>query len=348
MGMDFDRHMRESAEAVAARRDTLFRETPLDTIQRYALGTAWALQPSRIGYLPALGRRYFEDLFARSRELPDPTQGHGRAGLCGIARDVSPPVLIEGYRRGLYPFAHFGPLKWMSPAERCVLAFRDFHLSRRLRSRLRQQRHRVTFDRAFDRVIKACAGRRQRMLHLTWITPRIMRAYADLHDAGHAHSFEVWNAGGELVGGGYGVAVGGAFTIESQFTAESHCSKIGFAVLNWHLAHWGFALNDNKGATQNCVDMGFRVVPRAEFLGALAQAVRAPDRSGRWDVEAGLAEVAAWNPAADEVRVPEAPPLVPTPPTAAPVQTRRAATLSLLPVLDNSTLGLGEALLTVL
>ena len=95
-------------------------------------------------------------------------------------------------------------------------------------------------------MIKACAGRRDGRWHLTWITPQIMRAYCDLHDAGYAHSFEVWNNDGELVGGGYGVAVGGAFTIESQFTLESHTSKIGFAVLNWHLAKWGFLLNDNK------------------------------------------------------------------------------------------------------
>ena len=168
----------------------------------------------------------------------------------------------------------------MSPPERCVLAFDDFHMSKRLRSRLRQDRYRVTFDRDFDGVIKACAGRREGKWHLTWITPQIMHAYSDLHDAGYAHSFEVWNGDGELVGGGYGVAVGGAFTIESQFTRESHTSKIGFAVLNWHLAHWGFLLNDNKGPTRNSLEMGFRVVPRAEFLARLAEAMRMPDRRG--------------------------------------------------------------------
>jgi leucyl/phenylalanyl-tRNA protein transferase len=128
------------------------------------------------------------------------------------------------------------------------------------------------------------------------ITPRIMRAYAELHDAGFAHSFEVWNDDGDLVGGGYGVAVGGTFTIESQFTRDSHTSKIGFAMLNWHLAHWGFVLNDNKGPTKNCLDMGFRVIPREAFLARHARAQQLPDKTGRWEVAADAATVAAWQP----------------------------------------------------
>ena len=167
----------------------------------------------------------------------------------------------------------------MAPPERCVLSFADFHMSKRLRSRLRQNRFHVTFDRDFEGVIKACAGRRDGKWHLTWITPQIMHAYCDLHDAGYAHSFEVWNNDGALVGGGYGVAVGGAFTIESQFTRESHTSKIGFAVLNWHLAKWGFLLNDNKGPTQNTLEMGFR--------GGAAR--RVPGAPRRGDAAAGPA-----------------------------------------------------------
>ena len=185
-----------------------------------------------------------------------------------LCTTLSVDTLVEAHRRGIFTFAHFGPLKWMAPPERCVLSFADFHMSKRLRSRLRQNRFHVTFDRDFEGVIKACAGRRDGKWHLTWITPQIMRAYCDLHDAGYAHSFEVWNGDGALVGGGYGVAVGGAFTIESQFTRESHTSKIGFAMLNWHLAKWGFLLNDNKGPTRNTLEMGFEVVPRADVSGA--------------------------------------------------------------------------------
>jgi hypothetical protein len=102
------------------------------------------------------------------------------------------------------------------------------------------------------------------------------------------------------VGGGYGVAVGGAFTIESQFTLESHTSKIGFAMLNWHLAKWGFVLNDNKGPTRNTLEMGFETIPRTEFQERLAEAMRRPDRCGKWEVEADLTTVAQWQPAVEQ------------------------------------------------
>jgi leucyl/phenylalanyl-tRNA--protein transferase len=282
----------------AARRAALFRETPTEWLRRCTLGTAWALRPARIAGLPALGRLTLQDLIAPRRDLPHAHEALARPpGLCGIAHDLSVPVLIEAYRRGLYPFAHVGPPKWWSPPERCILDFRSFHMPKRLRGRLRQNRHRVTFDRDFDGVMKACSAPRPGKWSLTWITPRIMRAFADLHDAGHAHSFEVWSESGSLVGGGYGVAAGGCFTIESQFTRESHCSKIGFAVLNWHLAHWGFALADNKGPTQNTLEAGFRLVTRGDFQARLTEALHVPVKSAAWQMEADLPTVAAWQPA---------------------------------------------------
>ncbi|MFZ5691949.1 MAG: leucyl/phenylalanyl-tRNA--protein transferase [Pseudomonadota bacterium] len=287
----------------AMRRDALFRETAIETARRWTLGAAWALQPHRLHVLPALVRSYLTELVSPPCALPDPDRAPQRLpGFCGFVHDLSPETLTAAHRRGLFTFAHFGPLKWMAPPERCILDFQDFHISKRLRSRLRQQRHRVTFDRNFPEVIKSCAGRREGKWAVTWITPKIMRAYCDLHDAGYAHSYEVWNEDGALVGGGYGVAVGGAFTIESQFTREDHTSKIGFAVLNWHLAKWGFVLNDNKAPTRNTLDMGFRVVPRAEFHARLARAMHRPDRLGPWHVETDLATVAVWQPDVERQR----------------------------------------------
>ena len=289
--------------AVEARRAAFFRETATERLQRWILGTAWALKPARITGLPALGRMWLAELGQPARKLPNPDDALcNPPGLCGFVHDLSVATLVEAHRRGIFTFAHFGPLKWMAPPERCVLNFTDFHMSKRLRSRLRQNRFHVTFDRDFELVIKACAGRRDGKWHLTWITPQIMRAYCDLHDAGYAHSFEVWNSDGGLVGGGYGVAVGGAFTIESQFTRESHTSKIGFAMLNWHLAQWGFLLNDNKGPTKNTLEMGFEVVPRADYQARLAEAMRLPDRRGKWEVETDLATVAQWQPSSGEPR----------------------------------------------
>jgi leucyl/phenylalanyl-tRNA--protein transferase len=196
----------------------------------------------------------------------------------------------------LFTHAHFGPLKWYSLDERCVLFFGKMHVGKNVRRLLRQERYRVTFDRDFEQVIAACAAPRNGKWGLTWITPRIMHAYADLHDAGHVHSFEVWDDKGALVGGGYGVAAGGAFFTESQFSRESNTSKLGFTVLNWHLSKWGFILNDGKWATPTLLDLGFRSIPRPVFHSHLMSAALIPDRRGRWDVEDVQPFLAASQP----------------------------------------------------
>jgi leucyl/phenylalanyl-tRNA---protein transferase len=280
-------------------RAALFRETPLETCERWMLGTAWALRPKRIAALVPLTRAYLAHLTGGARDLPDANALPKTCELAGIARDLSSPTLMEAYARGLFPHGHFGPVKWFSPVDRAVLQLDDFHISSRLRSKMRQGRYRVTFDRDFEGVIKACAGRRQGRLHLTWITPRIMRAYAKLFDEGYVHSFEVWNQDGELAGGGYGVAVGRVFVIESQFFRESNASKIGFSVLAWHLAKWGFALADNKWLTPTTAQMGFQEMPRAEYLRQLSALAEGTVRPGRWEAEADSKAVADWRPRAD-------------------------------------------------
>jgi leucyl/phenylalanyl-tRNA--protein transferase len=277
-----------------ARRAALFRETPGEVLERWALGTAWALQPKRIGNLPALGALWAANLVHPRRALPDPERTLNAAGLCGIVHDLSAATLLDAYRQGLFTFAHYGPLKWLSLPQRCVLFFDEIHIGKRVRRLMRQDKYKVTFDRDFAGVIKACAGRRDGRWHLTWITPRIMRAYADLFDAGHVHSFEVWNADGALVGGGYGVAVGGVFFTESQFSREDNTSKLGFTVLNWHLQQWGYVLNDGKWPTPTILDMGFRLIPRSEFRARIAAAAGL-GKPGRWQVEASAKAIADWQ-----------------------------------------------------
>lgn len=286
-----------AASSHAARRDTLFRETFPQTAQRWSLGLAWALMPARITGLPALARMSFNELLAPDYALPDPERAlDNPSGLAGIVHDLSLPTLLTAYRRGLYPFAHLGPIKWWSPPTRSLLFFDEVHIAKRLRRQMRQGHYTVTFDRDFESVIKGCAGARTGRWPVTWITPRIMNVFAQAFDAGHAHSFEVWNEKGELAGGGYGVAVGNSFVTESQFSREPNTSKIGFTVLNWHLAQWGFVFNDGKLMTPTCRDMGFREVPRADFLRRLSQAERKPQRIGRWQAEADLATIADWQP----------------------------------------------------
>ncbi len=288
--------------AIDRKRAALFRETPLETCERWALGTAWALRPKRIGALVPLTRAYIAHLVGGSDDLPDAGALSDTCELAGIAGDLSPHTLMDAYARGLFPHGHFGPVKWFSPVNRAVVPLDDFHISSRLRGMMRQGRYRVTFDRDFEAVIKGCAGRRQGRPHLTWITPHIMRVYARLFDEGHVHSFEVWNKDGELAGGGYGVAVGRVFVIESQFFRESNASKIGFSVLARHLAKWGFVLADNKWLTPTTAQMGFRELPRAEYLRRLATLANRPVREGRWEAEFDPKAVADWRPAPTDSR----------------------------------------------
>lgn len=271
-----------------AKRDDLFRETPLEVAERCLLGTAWALRPKRIDALPALGALWLKDLVAPVHGLPDPEQTWHDNGMCGIVHDLSIDTLVNAYSRGLFTFAHFGPLKWMSLPERCVLFFNEMHTSKRVMRLSRNGKFTVTFDQAFEDVIKACAGRRQNKWHVTWITPQIMRTYAALYDAGYVHSFEVWNERGDLAGGGYGVAVGRVFFTESQFSYESDASKVGFAVLNRHLAEWNYVLNDGKWPTPTITPMGFRNIPRRAFLDLVESAAKLPGRDGRWQAELPL------------------------------------------------------------
>ena len=267
--------------------------------ERWTLGLAWALTPKRIRGVPNIVRLCSRELLAPDFALPDPERALNQPpGLAGIVHDFTLPTLLAAYRRGLYPFAHVAPLKWWSPPQRSVLFFNDFHISNNLRRLLRQRRYSVTFDRDFESVILSCAGRREGRWHLTWITPRIMHVYAEAFDAGQAHSFEVWNTDGKLVAGGYGITTGAAFSFESQFSHASNASKVGMTVLNWHLANWGYHFNDGKLIGPLWRSVGFREIPRREFLSRLAGATRAPGKSGRWQVETDLETVSRWEPKA--------------------------------------------------
>jgi leucyl/phenylalanyl-tRNA--protein transferase len=282
-----------------AQDDERFHEPLSDALRRNALGLAWGLKPGRAaGFLPGLAF-VLRELTRANRALPDPRRALARPdGLCGVVADLEPATLVEAHARGLYPFAHVGPFKWWSPTERAVLRFEEFHIQKVVRRLMRNKGFTVTFDTAFPAVIRACAEPREGKAPLTWIRPELMRAYLALHRLRHAHSVEVWNAEGELAGGGYGIAAGGVYTVESNFTREPHASKIGMTVLNWHLQRWGFALSDNKRQTPTSKDQGYRDIPRDEFL-ALLERHRAPPRPiGPWRAEADVKAVAAWDPAA--------------------------------------------------
>ncbi|MCC7252087.1 MAG: leucyl/phenylalanyl-tRNA--protein transferase [Hyphomicrobium sp.] len=281
-----------------ARRDGPFAEQPVFTVQRWILGTLYALRPVRIGDLPYLFYYGARDMLRGGTHVPDPARTEPRPDTFGgICRDISPETVLAAARQGFFPWCHFGPLKWWTRNERMVLLTSDFRMTKNLRRIMRKAPHRVTFDQAFDDVIRCCAGRRKNRLYgLTWITPTIMRIYSELHRLGHAHSFEVWNAEGVLVGGGYGLSVGKVFYTESQFSHESNASKMGFAALMAHLAKWGYVANDGKAPTPTLEEAGFKLMPRKAFEALLTEHGTAGDHPGAWTVTTTLAEVAEWDP----------------------------------------------------
>ncbi len=204
--------------------------------------------------------------------LPDPL--HARPdGLVAVGGGLGVERLREAYRKGLFPWSD-NPETWWCPDPRAVIDLNEgLRLSRRTQQKLRQGRFRITYDQAFADVVRACAEPRKSD-DSTWISPALARAYVDLHQAGDAHSLEVWD-GAELVGGIYGVAVGGAFSGESMFNRVPDAAKIALAELTERLREWGFELFDAQVLNPFTASLGVKEIPRREYLGRLETSLAA-------------------------------------------------------------------------
>jgi len=201
--------------------------------------------------------------------LPDPREALTNPnGLVAIGGDFNVPRLLLAYRSGIFPWTA-DPISWWSPDPRAVLDLEALHISRSLEAVRRRKQFEVTRDRAFRQVIEACATERR---HGNWITEEFIDAYTRLHEAGHAHSVECWNAG-KLVGGIYGVAIGALFAGESMFFRESNASKVALVSLAGHLRERGFKLFDIQMVTPTTAAFGAKEIRRAEYLKRLRSAV---------------------------------------------------------------------------
>jgi leucyl/phenylalanyl-tRNA--protein transferase len=264
------------------RRKALFAESLPQRLRRTALATAYSLRPSRAGGLLPMVALLLREVVLRPAGLPDADSALANPdGLCGTARDLSVDTLADAYARGLYPWCHAGPVKWWAPRTRCVAKPGDILIGKAARRHAKRGTFKFTFDRGFDAVIAACASPRGGRMPLTWITPRIMSAYAALYDAGLAHSYEVWDKSGALMAGGYGVAVGRVFVGESMFTRAPGAGAYGFSALNRHLTEWEFALHDVKLPSEHFRALGFAQMPREEYQTYLSDSPAAA-RAGRW------------------------------------------------------------------
>src|SRR5829696_4227119 len=185
---------------------------------------------------------------------------------------LSPELLVRAYCSGVFPMADHrtGRIGWYRPDPRAVFPLESFHVPRSLRRTVRRGVFSVTVDRDFDAVIAACAERTE-----TWISDEVAAAYSALYDAGLAHSVETWQ-GERLVGGLYGVALGGAFFGESMFSRETDASKVALVALVERLRERDFTLLDTQFLTDHLARFGAVEIPRRGYERRLAAALQVP------------------------------------------------------------------------
>lgn len=221
--------------------------------------------------------------------FPDPRRAEPD-GLLAIGGGLEPARVLLAYARGIFPWsAPDEPRMWFCPAPRMVLQLPgDLHVPRTLRKQARRLAPRITLDEDFTAVLAACAAPRPTQ-DRTWLTPEIAAVFTTLHALGMAHSVEV-REGDELIGGLYGLAIGGVFFGESMFSRRSGASKLGFVALVQQLVRWQFQLVDCQVASEHLRGLGGRELEREAFLAALERGARAPGRLGPWKFDPPGAE----------------------------------------------------------
>jgi leucyl/phenylalanyl-tRNA--protein transferase len=191
-------------------------------------------------------------------------------GIVALGGPLTTTNLLRAYCNGIFPWPiNEYILPWCCPEERGVLEFKDLHISRSLARARRKTTFDFTIDESFMQVITSCAIVERKFESGTWITPQIIASYNELHQAGHAHSVEVWE-GTELVGGVYGVDGCGSFSGESMFTLRPNASKLALLYLIEHLKSRGLDWIDIQMLTPHMEAMGAKGVPREEFLKRLS------------------------------------------------------------------------------
>ena len=183
---------------------------------------------------------------------------------------LTPEMLLFAYTQGVFPMSERRDdpdIFWVDPRKRGVFPLDGFHISRSLARTLRRDLFTVTFDTAFEDVLRGCADRAE-----TWINPTIHTLYLELHHQGHAHAVEVWQHD-RLVGGVYGIRIGAAFFGESMFSRATDASKVALAFLVDRLRQGGFSLFDTQFLTPHLASLGAVEIPRNQYHAALRRAI---------------------------------------------------------------------------
>jgi leucyl/phenylalanyl-tRNA---protein transferase len=232
-------------------------------------------------------------VYRLDKRLTFPPVEMAEDGLLAVGGDLTPERLLLGYSQGIFPW--YGPklpILWHSPDPRMVMSTRELIVNRSLRKTIRRAPYQLRIDTAFADVLTGCASAPRPGQDGTWLVPEMVDAYVKLHQLGFAHSFEAW-AGDELVGGLYGVSLGGCFYGESMFARAPDASKLAFCASIAQLDAWSITLVDCQVHTDHLERFGAHEVPRADFLAQLKLALDHPTRRGRWQFELDLAAWAA-------------------------------------------------------
>jgi leucyl/phenylalanyl-tRNA--protein transferase len=188
-------------------------------------------------------------------------------------KSLDPVILVRAYAQGIFPMAdRRGKILWYAPDPRAILEYHNFHISRSLRATIRKKLYEIRMDTAFEQVMRSCGARKE-----TWINEEFIKTYTYLHQMGVGHSVEAWYDG-QLTGGLYGIALGGAFMGESMFSLAPDASKVCLAALVEHLHTQGYVLHDTQFLTPHLASLGVTEVSRAEYERRLYVAVRLPCR----------------------------------------------------------------------
>jgi leucyl/phenylalanyl-tRNA--protein transferase len=199
-------------------------------------------------------------------KFPDPRFCNSADDIVAVGGDLRLETLIAAYSSGIFPWPHEDyPLLWFCPPERAILEYEALHLSRSLKRNLKKSNYRCSVNQAFSSVIEACSSSPRPGQDGTWITPDLALAYVELHRNGLAHSVEVWEED-QLVGGIYGVSIGGSFSAESMFHKKSGASKLALSFLLEQLAKESLTWIDIQVMTPHLKEMGARMISREEFL----------------------------------------------------------------------------------
>lgn len=230
--------------------------------------------------------RQRQPLYALTDALVFPSPELARPdGLLAVYGDLSIERLLLAYQSGIFPwYSDDSPILWWSPPQRAILAPGEVHVGRSLRKIVRRGTYEIRWDTDFPSVISACATVPRGDGLGTWLVPEMQEAYLRLHRSGYAHSVESYEAG-RLVGGLYGVSLGGAFFGESMFSVAPDASKVAFVALCERLQGWGFDLIDCQIMNPHLQRFGAYLIPRREFLVRLRASLQRPTRQGPWACE---------------------------------------------------------------